>query len=427
MSEDVGVVLERALAAHRGGDLAAAEAGYRQALTAAPPPLAAEARHMLGMALLRQGRTLEAMEEIVAAYVAAPDMAGVVSNLLQTLNALLQSYRDLAADGAAVDRLQTVFERTAWLHDVAEPAYREFRAHIAPHIEIIRVVILALEDLRGEYADVIGYSVVVPLYNMKDRIYHCLSSVGQAMKTAERLRGAAALRGEIVVVDDGSDDGGDQTVRAWARHHPETPLTLLPLLSNRGPATARNAGWRLARGDLIFFCDSDDLFAENHIDVALAAFRVHPQVGWVKTGIRLPPGLSPEFASAASHTSPINVCVRKACLAAIGGFPETALYRYIGAEDMQVADALRGHFRGVVVNAETAILGDRPESHLNVVAAMSDTPAAPDPLVKRLERARGEAIAIRRLKIAERVSLHADTLARYGGVGVLYVSAAALA
>lgn len=228
MNGDASEIIERALAAHCDGDYAAAETGYRLALATAPPVLAHQARHMLGMTLLRRDRFIEATEEIAAAYAAAPDMVGVVNNLLLTLDALLQNYRSLAADDGAVDRLQAVFERVVWFFDVGGAAFHPLRDQLGRHIETIRVVILALEDVRGARRAAIGYSVVIPLFNMKDRIYPCLTSVGQAMKTAARRADASSVRGEIIVVDDGSDDGGGGMARAWARHHPEIPMTLLP-------------------------------------------------------------------------------------------------------------------------------------------------------------------------------------------------------
>lgn len=164
----------------------------------------------------------------------------------------------------------------------------------------------------------------------------------------------------------------------------------------------------------------------HHIDVVLGAFRQDPTLAWVKTGIRLPSGLSAADAAAAVRTSPINTCVRKCCLEAIGGFPEGALYRYVGAEDMQVTVALYQYFRGAMVDAETVALGDRPESHLNVVAAMGRDAPAPDPQIKRLESARGEVIAIMDKRIASRLAARPWVLERYGGAGAQSLLAAAV-
>jgi glycosyltransferase involved in cell wall biosynthesis len=61
---------------------------------------------------------------------------------------------------------------------------------------------------------------------------------------------------EIVVVDDGSiDSTSDALKRLGAKM--SAPLTSVRLETNQGPATARNAGWRRARGPLIAFTDDD--------------------------------------------------------------------------------------------------------------------------------------------------------------------------
>lgn len=61
---------------------------------------------------------------------------------------------------------------------------------------------------------------------------------------------------ELVVVDDASPD---ETAATLLRLRARTDVDLLALRlpRNAGPATARNAGWRAARGELIAFTDDD--------------------------------------------------------------------------------------------------------------------------------------------------------------------------
>ena len=75
------------------------------------------------------------------------------------------------------------------------------------------------------------------------------------------------LPDEVVLVDDGSDDGTDRVAAALARDYPER-VKWLQLPTNRGPASARNAGTDAARGDLYFFLDADTELDSK----ALAAF-----------------------------------------------------------------------------------------------------------------------------------------------------------
>jgi glycosyltransferase involved in cell wall biosynthesis len=89
-------------------------------------------------------------------------------------------------------------------------------------------------------------SVIVPMFNRRALII-------------ETLRSALAQRWprlEVIVVDDGSTDGSAELVAQTFGDR----VRLLRLGTNRGRSAARNAGWELARGDLVAFLDSDDLW-----------------------------------------------------------------------------------------------------------------------------------------------------------------------
>jgi glycosyltransferase involved in cell wall biosynthesis len=46
---------------------------------------------------------------------------------------------------------------------------------------------------------------------------------------------------------------------------------------------ARNFGVRESSGDVLFFCDSDDLFLERHIAVGFLTLLRKPEIGMVRT------------------------------------------------------------------------------------------------------------------------------------------------
>lgn len=85
-------------------------------------------------------------------------------------------------------------------------------------------------------------SIVIPAYN-------AVRTIGAAL---DACRAVDWPDKEIIVVDDGSTD---DTAGVVARF-PEVMLVRRP---NGGPAAARNSGWRAARGDVVFFTDSDCL------------------------------------------------------------------------------------------------------------------------------------------------------------------------
>lgn len=92
-------------------------------------------------------------------------------------------------------------------------------------------------------------SVVIPAYNCAEYIGPCLDSI--LAQDYTRL--------EIIVVDDGSSDDTPARVQAYSE-----PVRYLRQV-NSGSAVARNLGIDSARGELVAFCDSDDLWAPHRL------------------------------------------------------------------------------------------------------------------------------------------------------------------
>ena len=88
-------------------------------------------------------------------------------------------------------------------------------------------------------------SVLMPMHNMKDWLRPCLDSLWA--QTEQRF--------EVVLVDNGSDDGSGQLAEAISREHPQLRVFHQP---NAGVSGARNAAMAQARGGLFFPVDADD-------------------------------------------------------------------------------------------------------------------------------------------------------------------------
>jgi glycosyltransferase involved in cell wall biosynthesis len=94
-------------------------------------------------------------------------------------------------------------------------------------------------------------SVVTPAFNAGGTIGAAVSSVlGQ---TYDDL--------ELIVVDDGSSDATAAIVEAH-----EGPIHLVRCQENMGVASARNRGIAEAQGELIAFCDADDVLFAEHVE-----------------------------------------------------------------------------------------------------------------------------------------------------------------
>lgn len=107
-------------------------------------------------------------------------------------------------------------------------------------------------------------SVVVPVYNDAVHLPECLAA----------LQRAATADTEIIVVDDASMDGSAATAE-------RAGVTVLRLPQNAGPGGARNRGAALARGQILFFVDSDVAVAPDAIRRVLALFEQRPEVSAV--------------------------------------------------------------------------------------------------------------------------------------------------
>ncbi|HEY8471045.1 MAG TPA: glycosyltransferase family 2 protein, partial [Natronosporangium sp.] len=91
-------------------------------------------------------------------------------------------------------------------------------------------------------------TVVVPVYQVEPYLTRCLDSI-----LAEAGAGDMV---EVVAVDDASPDRSGELLDAYARRDPR--VRVLHLATNVGLGRARNAGLARARGEYVWFVDSDD-------------------------------------------------------------------------------------------------------------------------------------------------------------------------
>lgn len=99
-------------------------------------------------------------------------------------------------------------------------------------------------------------SIIVPVYNTRKYLDRCIKSlINQTYNNVE-----------IILVDDGSTDGSSQLCDRYKNIDGRIHVVHQ---KNIGVSGARNRGIEMARGDYITFCDSDDYYEKDKIEIQL--------------------------------------------------------------------------------------------------------------------------------------------------------------
>ena len=171
----------------------------------------------------------------------------------------------------------------------------------------------------------IDFSVVIPLYNKAKEIVHTLEGVA-----SQRY---APL--EVIVVDDGSTDGGAELVEQM-----KVQLPTLQLIRqvNGGVSVARNCGIAHARGNYVALLDADDFWKPEYLERVAGVIERYPGCGMYCMGFEVhrPEGVFPNemgmqegivtnYFQTAMHvnlTQTSSVTIPRAVFEQLGGFPE---------------------------------------------------------------------------------------------------------
>lgn len=167
----------------------------------------------------------------------------------------------------------------------------------------------------------------------------------------------AAVRYEVLVVDDGPDAATQRVVEAAGRLPDGPPVRYLRNTGGRGPASARNVGWQHTRAPLIAFTDDDTVPAASWLAEGLRAMQggaaaasgrvVVPLDGPPTDHARNTQGLErAEFVTA-------NAFVRRDVLLAIGGFDARFTRAWREDSDLQFSILETG---GTIVRAADAVV-----------------------------------------------------------------------
>lgn len=169
----------------------------------------------------------------------------------------------------------------------------------------------------------------MPLYN----------KAAQVLETVASVAAQTVTNWELVVVDDGSTDGGPALVRALG----DARICVVSQ-ANAGVSAARNRGIELASAELIAFLDADDQWLPEFLASVLALQADFPEARWFATGYEIRPvqgaafvarlrgpainfsrGVLPDYFSVANGSDPpvwtSASAVQRDAMRDIGGFP----------------------------------------------------------------------------------------------------------
>ncbi|MCZ6451731.1 MAG: glycosyltransferase [Deltaproteobacteria bacterium] len=165
-------------------------------------------------------------------------------------------------------------------------------------------------------------SVIIPTFDRR-------SMVGDAVESVLKQ---SHSRYELIVVDDGSQDG---TVERLQRYGSRITVLSQP---HRGVAAARNSGARWSGGRYLAFLDSDDLWHPNKLETQISVMNRNPSVQicqteeiWVRNGVRVNPKKRHHKPSGDIFRASLDLCLvspsavmmTRELFMRLGGFDET--------------------------------------------------------------------------------------------------------
>lgn len=117
-------------------------------------------------------------------------------------------------------------------------------------------------------------SVVVPVYNVQEYLDDCVKSILYQEMTDF----------ELILVDDGSPDECPRICDEWAKK--DVRIKVIHK-KNGGLSDARNYGMEAAKGDYVWFVDSDDLITKNALRNIRECILKFPQADMLSTQLLL--------------------------------------------------------------------------------------------------------------------------------------------
>ena len=189
--------------------------------------------------------------------------------------------------------------------------------------------------------EILNISVIVPTYNDRDNLRHCLTGIRESRLTPH----------EVIVIDDASTEPCQDIVDDFGYHYHR-------LDQNGGQAVARNAGAGLSTGNILLFVDSDVKIRPDTVEKVNNAYQ-DPKVMIYqgiasKTALNEQEGFGPQLmalrwyymvyrTTEASYVHSHVFSIRKPVFEKVDGFDERFKPPGCG-EEFDLGNRLREHY-----------------------------------------------------------------------------------
>ena len=109
------------------------------------------------------------------------------------------------------------------------------------------------------------FSIIIPVYNVEKYLKKCLTSIVQQNFNDY----------ELILVDDGSTDMSGKICDEFEEKYNNI---IVMHISNSGVSNARNKGLEIARGEYIWFVDSDDYVEPEALKILSEQLEMNPKI-----------------------------------------------------------------------------------------------------------------------------------------------------
>jgi glycosyltransferase involved in cell wall biosynthesis len=106
-------------------------------------------------------------------------------------------------------------------------------------------------------------SIIIPTYNRAALI----------SKTLESIQNQSYKDFECLIVDDGSEDDSEEIIQLFIDSDNRFQFHKRPLNRIKGPNACRNFGFENAKGEFVYFFDSDDFLKPDALETYINAFK----------------------------------------------------------------------------------------------------------------------------------------------------------